>query len=155
MRRRISIRGCVRPSVRPSVCPWVRMSVSIKEKRVPGASYVGYPTLLIFLEGCGYSFQMSSCVTNYIWGLVDPSAQSLVGLSRVLFRQNSMNTFLALYRALKKEKLKKKNHMRSWRTSPQNTPANSTNMPRCMEAVMAVAGGHTKYWCIIWNQYSQ
>ena len=28
-----------------SVGPWVRMYVSIKEKRVPGASYVGYPTL--------------------------------------------------------------------------------------------------------------
>ena len=29
----------------PSVCPSVRGSISIKEKRVPGASYVGYPTL--------------------------------------------------------------------------------------------------------------
>ena len=45
MRRRISIRGCVRPYVRPSVRPWVRGSVSIKEKRGLGASYVGYPTL--------------------------------------------------------------------------------------------------------------
>ena len=38
MRRRISIRGCARPSVGPSV--------SIKEKRGLGASYVGYPALL-------------------------------------------------------------------------------------------------------------
>ena len=30
----------------PSVRPWVRGSVSIKEKRELGASYVGYPTLL-------------------------------------------------------------------------------------------------------------
>ena len=55
MRRRISIRGCVRPYVRPSVRPWVRPwvrgSVSIKEKRGLGASYVGYPTLLIFIFG--------------------------------------------------------------------------------------------------------
>ena len=41
MRRRISIRGCVRPFVGPSV----RGSVSIKEKRGLGASYVGYPAL--------------------------------------------------------------------------------------------------------------
>ena len=54
MRRRISIKGCVRPSVRPSVCPYVRMSVgpsvSIKGNavyRVLGASYVGYPALFI------------------------------------------------------------------------------------------------------------
>ena len=47
MRRRISIRGCVRPSVRVSVRPWVRGSVSIKEKRGLGASYVGYPNLFL------------------------------------------------------------------------------------------------------------
>ena len=52
MRRRISIRGYVRPSVRPwvrpSVGPSVRGSVSIKEKRELGASYVEYPALLCF-----------------------------------------------------------------------------------------------------------
>ena len=52
MRRRISIRGCVRPSVRPSV----RGSVSIKEKRGLGASYVGYPTLFLFSPLLASSF---------------------------------------------------------------------------------------------------
>ena len=43
MRRRISIRGCVRPSVRPSV----RMSRVIfeGEKRLLGASCAEYPAL--------------------------------------------------------------------------------------------------------------
>ena len=49
MRRRISIRGCVRPSVRPWVRPWVRGYVSIREKRRLGASYVGYPTLFMLV----------------------------------------------------------------------------------------------------------
>ena len=50
MRRRISIRGCVRPSVRVSV----RGSVSIKEKRGLGASYVGYPNLF-FLQPISFT----------------------------------------------------------------------------------------------------
>ena len=60
MRRRISIRGCVGPYVRPSVVP----SVSIKEKRGLGASYVGYPALLTlaFTISCpALSFSLSFC----------------------------------------------------------------------------------------------
>ena len=45
MRRRISIRGCVRPSVRPSVGPSVRLSRVIFN-RVLGASCAVYPALL-------------------------------------------------------------------------------------------------------------
>ena len=61
MRRRISIRGCVRPSVGPSV----RGSVSIKEKRVPGASYVGYPTLLSVRNNCLRMGELLSSLVSY------------------------------------------------------------------------------------------
>ena len=47
MRRRISIRGRVRPSVRPSVGPSVRLSRVIF-KRVLGASCAVYPALFLF-----------------------------------------------------------------------------------------------------------
>ena len=45
MRRRVSIRGCVRPPVRPSVRPSVRLSRVIFG-RVPGASCAVYLALL-------------------------------------------------------------------------------------------------------------
>ena len=52
MRRRISIRGCVRPSVlrfvRPSVRPSVRMSRVIF-RRVLGASCAVYPALFVWM----------------------------------------------------------------------------------------------------------
>ena len=56
MRRRISIRGCVRPSVRPSVGPSVRRSVGPSGRRsvtpslrrLLGASYAEYSALFVF-----------------------------------------------------------------------------------------------------------
>ena len=50
MRRRISIRGCVRPSVRPSVRRSVRRSVTPSLRRLLGASYAEYSALFWWLR---------------------------------------------------------------------------------------------------------
>ena len=63
MRRRISIRGCVRPCVRPSVCPSVRRSGTPSLRRLLGASYAEYSALFLrnMLE------QHSNMQCNTVW----------------------------------------------------------------------------------------
>ena len=62
MRRRISIRGCVRPSVGPSVRRSVRSSVRLSRvifRRVLGASFAVYPALFFRCLNLFFSFCQS------------------------------------------------------------------------------------------------
>ena len=57
MRRRITIRGCVRPPVRRSVTPSLR--------RVPGASYAVYLALFFLWSTYEWCFSFSTDITRF------------------------------------------------------------------------------------------
>ena len=127
MRRRISIKGCVRPWVRPwvrgSVGPSVCPSVSIKGNavyRVLGASYVGYPTLFNL-----QLFMVYSTKTYLSCSFVEFDSLLSVWLQRGLLwdhpPMSSPKTNFKINNLRRKKKIKKHIWLVSWAFSASST----------------------------------
>ena len=93
MRRRISIRGCVRPSVGPSVGRSVRRSVRptpVIFKRVLGASCAVYPALFFQLSALPRSNRLRTAAAflSAGWG----GEEGIVGELQELQKQMNLPT---------------------------------------------------------------